>query len=133
MEGQIEFEFEVQKNITQDVITQAELFPTDELPELSTMKFETQEINPVEAPQVDLTQAKATSVATAQVDASLSHREDVITDRPSRSDINIRNTAREMRYKEITIKLQTPSGLTAFDDQPRYPPPKFALELVKSS
>lgn len=133
IEAPIEFEFEVQNNITQDVITQAELFPTDELPELSTMKFEAQEISSVDAPVVDLTQAKATGVAASHVDASLSHREDVMTDRPSRSEINIRNKEREMRIKEFTIKLKTPSGLSDLEEEPAYLRRKVNLESVKSS
>ncbi len=133
LETPIEFEFEVHNNIAQDVITQAELFPTDEMPELSTMKFEANEVSPIETPKVDLTQAKVASVANVQADASLSHREDVLTDRPTRSEVNIRNKEREMRIKEFTIKLKTPSGLSDLEEEPAYLRRKVNLESVKNS
>jgi cell division protein FtsZ len=133
IEAPIEFEFEVQNNIPQDVITQAELFSTDELPELSTMKFETQEVSALDTPSVDFTQAKASGSVEAQVDTSLSHREDVMTDRPTRSEINIRNKEREMRIKEFTIKLKTPSGLSDLEEEPAYLRRKVNLDAVKNS
>ncbi|MEN9638539.1 MAG: hypothetical protein RLZZ262_407, partial [Bacteroidota bacterium] len=69
----------------------------------------------------------------AQVDAALSHREDVMTDRPTRSEINIRNKEREMRIKEFTIKLKTPSGLSDLEEEPAYLRRKVNLDAVKNS
>jgi cell division protein FtsZ len=132
VESPVEFEFDVQNNIPQDLITQAELFDNDELPELSTMKFESQE-SLTELPQVDLTQAKAASVNSGATAVSFTHREEVMTDRPTRNEVNIRNKEREMRIKEFTIKLKSPSGLSDLEEEPAYMRRKVNLDNVKSS
>jgi len=133
VEAPIEFEFDVENNITQDVITQAELFASDDIPEISTMKFEAMEAPINEVPQVDLTQAKAASLQNEATPASFSHKEELVSDRPSRNEVNIRNKEREMRIKEFTIKLKTPSGLSDLEEEPAYMRRKVNLENVKNS
>ncbi len=133
VETPIEFEFEVQNNIPQDVITQAELFSSDEIPALSTMKFEAQDLNPSELPKIDLTQAKAASVSTEAVVNTFSHKEEMLSDRPTRNEVTIRNKEREMRIKELSIKLKTPSGLSDLEEEPAYMRRKVNLDTVKNS
>jgi cell division protein FtsZ len=133
VETPIEFEFEVENNIPQDVITQAELFGGEDIPALSTMKFEPQEALPQETPQVDLTHAKAESELSQAALSALQYKEEVMTDRPSRNEVTIRNKEREMRIKEFTIKLKTPSGLSDLEEEPAYMRRRVNLENVKGS
>jgi cell division protein FtsZ len=133
VEAPIEFEFEVENNIPQDVITQAELFEGEDIPALSTMKFEPQEVLPQEAPQVDLTHAKVESEQSKASLSALQYKEEVMTDRPSRNEVMIRNKEREMRIKEFTIKLKTPSGLSDLEEEPAYMRRRVNLENVKGS
>jgi cell division protein FtsZ len=70
--------------------------------------------------------------------ASLKHKEEVkeevvMSDRPDRSVLQARNKDREMRIREFTIKLKTPSGLSELENEPAYARKKISLDSAPHS
>jgi cell division protein FtsZ len=97
------------------------------------MKFETQELNLSELPKIDIAAAKVASLSTEAAVSTFSHKEEMLSDRPSRDQVAIRNKEREMRIKELSIKLKTPSGLSDLEEEPAYMRRKVNLDTVKNS
>jgi cell division protein FtsZ len=70
--------------------------------------------------------------------ASLKHKEEikeevVMTDRPNRTELLARNKEREMRIRDFTIKLKTPSGLSELENEPAYARKKISLDSAPHS
>ncbi|MFN0032832.1 MAG: cell division protein FtsZ [Flavobacteriales bacterium] len=130
-----EMEFEVKNEIMDDVPAQEEM-----LPELSALKMNSEEIMvPVDMPVVhslgtDLNEVVADAASKTEVTDSLPIKTtEAISDRPSRSELITRNKEREMRIREFTIKLKTPSGLSELENEPAYARKKITLENTPHS
>ncbi len=129
------FEFDVTNNIsTEDLVS-------EELPPLSSMKLNLEEV--VESHQEpavymnlsdELDAAVSKQQETNVPTATLSHKEEpVMSDRPARTELMARNKEREMRIREFTIKLKTPSGLNELESEPAYARRKVSLDTPQHS
>lgn len=116
---------------------QPELFSNDDLPELSTLKH-VEEEHVEEAPMqfISLNAEEKTEVFENPVASdSLSLKAETVSvqDRPARAELVARNKDREMRIREFTMKLKTPSGLNDLEAEPAYMRRKVSLDNVQHS
>jgi cell division protein FtsZ len=56
-----------------------------------------------------------------------------VSDRPNRTELMARNKDREMKIREFTLKLKTPSGLSEMENEPAYLRRKVSLDNVQHS
>ncbi len=133
-----EVEFEVKNEIVEDtaVLNKEEAL----LPEISSMKHIEQSIvGPVDQPVThllgtDLNEMVAEASAKSDVTDALKLKpQEVLSDRPSRLELVSRNKEREMRIREFTIKLKTPSGLSELESEPAYTRKKISLDASPHS
>lgn len=134
VEKPLEFEFDVTNHITSSEVE------SEELPPLSSLKLNVEDVvSNHEAPvylnlndEMDAVVGKQqeTDVPTA----TLTHKEEpAMSDRPARTELMARNKEREMRIREFTIKLKTPSGLNELESEPAYARRKVSLENPQHS
>lgn len=133
----LEVEFEVENNIVSEPGVQADLFVNEEIPAISSLKIEAQPVNHTDVPVyhslgTDLGEILSSNNVTPS--DSLVHKEETqVSDRPARTELIARNKEREMRIREFTIKLKTPSGISDLESEPAYMRRKVALESTKHS
>lgn len=135
VEKPLEFEFE---NVTNH-ITEEEL-ESEDLPPLSSLKLSLDETPALEESKVymnlsdELDAVVGKSQETDVPTATLTHKEEpMVSDRPARTELMARNKEREMRIREFTIKLKTPSGLNELESEPAYARRKVSLENPQHS
>lgn len=133
-----EVEFDVQNQINNATEEKEE---QEEIPQLSSLKLNVQE-TPVSVDQPiyhslgnDLNEIVSSQNDSAEVTDSLKWKPaaEQISDRPSRLEVVSRNKEREMRIREFTIKLKTPSGLSELESEPAYARRKVTLENTRHS
>jgi len=133
----LEVEFEVENNIVNDSSLQADLFINEEIPAISSLKIETQPVNHTDVPvyhSLGTNLGEILSSNNVKPSDSLVHKEESqVSDRPARTELIARNKEREMRIREFTIKLKTPSGISDLESEPAYMRRKVALESTKHS
>lgn len=127
---EIEFDIPAQ-NKTEEA--QPSLFESeaDALPELSNLKYNAENVVTEDKPTYfhleEEEQVQNLTPATP-VD-NLPIREDVrAMDRPSRTELMARNKDREMRIREFTHKMKTPSGINDLESEPAFVRRKISLE-----
>lgn len=123
-------------NEEQNAPKQPLLFNNEELPSLSTLKLKSEE--PAEehnALQFEFKQASEVLDNSHQATDSLKHKENSVqvSDRPNRTELMARNKDRELRIREFTMKLKSPSGLSEMENEPAYLRRKVSLENVQRS
>ena len=125
----VEFEFEVENNITEAEEIESEQQKEFEISVLKMQEDELAVDTPVGADLgASLTEIAFKSKEEA-TEVKMVHREQTLMpDRPNRSELNERNREREMRIREFTIKLKTPNGLSELENEPAYARKKIALE-----
>ena len=107
----------------------------------STDALALQEVeNTGEATLVNLEEIESTlqEVVTAQkteseVTATLDHKTETQTHRPTRAELNSRNKEREMRIREFTLKLKTSNGLQELESEPAYSRKRVSLDTPTPS
>jgi cell division protein FtsZ len=107
----------------------------------STDALALQEVeNSGEATLVNLEEIESTlqEVVTAQkteseVTATLDHKTETQTHRPTRAELNSRNKEREMRIREFTLKLKTSNGLQELESEPAYSRKRVSLDTPTPS
>ncbi len=110
------------------------LFNNDELPELSSMKLKSEEPKPEEKPLAFNYKPELNSVLDNKPTDTVAHKESVqVSDRPNRTELMARNKDREMKIREFTLKLKTPSGLSEMENEPAYLRRKVSLDSVQHS
>ncbi|MFM7725986.1 MAG: cell division protein FtsZ, partial [Flavobacteriales bacterium] len=127
----VEFEFEVENKIN------IEAADIEEVPGLSKMKIH-EEPQPLDEPVIHELGSAIADITTQSVEeieeVKLVHKEEqVVTDRPNRTELLARNKEREMRIREFTIKLKTPNGLSELENEPAYARKKISLENAPHS
>ncbi|MEN9348117.1 MAG: hypothetical protein RLZZ77_1628 [Bacteroidota bacterium] len=128
-----EIEFEVQNNIVEEKPTQVHLFDTDELPSLSSLKLNLDSSSEVSTPANYFSLENPSQEVSAGSDHLKLKEDSQISDRPARTELLARNKERELRIREFTQKLKTPSGLNDLESEPAYMRRKVALDNVKGS
>lgn len=127
IEKPTEFEFDVTNNITEEETEEVEMSiatievnaPAEE--QKIYMSLDDEVIEPIAKSQEQAApKATKTTVAT-------------LSDRPERSELMARNKEREMRIKEFTYKLKTPSGLNELESEPAYARRKISLNSAQHS
>lgn len=134
VEKPLEIEFDVTNNIVENELV------NDDIPPLSTLKLSTTDVSSVEESPVYFNLSnELDAVVEKQQEATvptatLTHKEEtVLSDRPARTELVARNKEREMRIREFTIKLKTPSGLNELESEPAYARRKVSLESPQHS
>jgi len=133
VEKPLEMEFDITNHIVDAHLD------TDDIPPLSSLKMQVEEPSLSEPPvylnlsdELDAAVGKQQK-ATAPT-ATLTHKEDsLVSDRPTRAESAVRNKEREMRIREFTIKLKTPSGLNELESEPAYARRKVSLDNAQHS
>ncbi len=132
-----EMEFDVKNEITEEAPVNNE---EENIPEVSTLKHNLQESAvPVDEPVVHMLGTNlndiigGTTSKNEVTDALKLKPEEIISDRPSRIELISRNKEREMRIREFTIKLKTPSGLNELENVPAYERKKISLDSTPHS
>ena len=128
-----EIEFEVKNNVVEEKPAQAHLFDTDELPSLSSLKLNLESSSEVTPPANYFTLDNQSTEAVSSTDHLMMKEDSQISDRPARTELLARNKERELRIREFTQKLKTPSGLNDLESEPAYMRRKVALDNVKGS
>jgi cell division protein FtsZ len=135
VEKPLEFEFDVTNNITA-----AAEEVEEELPPLSSVKLTLDGTSQAEEQKVymnlsdDMDAFVGQSQESTVPTATLAHKEEqTISDRPARTELIARNKEREMRIREFTIKLKTPSGLNELESEPAYARRKVSLDTPSHS
>jgi cell division protein FtsZ len=110
------------------------LFNNEELPALSTMKLKSEEPKPEEKPASFNFKLQVSNVLDSNPTDTIAHKESVqVSDRPNRTELMARNKDREMKIREFTLKLKTPSGLSEMENEPAYLRRKVSLDNVQHS
>lgn len=117
---------------------QPSLFQNDDIPALSTLKLKSEEPLSVEKPNYIALNDEAKSEVynkTSQASDAFVLKENAaaVSDRPARAEMIARNKDREMKIREFTLKLKTPSGLNDLENEPAYLRRKVNLENVQKS
>ncbi len=117
---------------------QPSLFQNDDIPELSTLKLKSEEPSSFEKPNyIALNDEVKNEVLNKSSQPSdtffLKENTTAISDRPARAEMIARNKDREMKIKEFTLKLKSPSGLNDLENEPAYLRRKVSLENVQKS
>jgi cell division protein FtsZ len=133
-----EIEFEVQNNVTEEKPKQTHLFDSEELPSLSSLKLNLDQSSGESAPPatyftLEDNVAAAQPVSYETTDHLKFKEEEQLSDRPARTELLARNKERELRIREFTQKLKSPSGLNDLESEPAYMRRRVALDNVKSS
>lgn len=138
VEKPLEFEFDVTNNISAS--TEEKVEEEEELPPLSSLKLTLNETPEVEEKKIymnlsdDMDAFVGKSQDSSVPTATLAHKEEQnISDRPARTELIARNKEREMRIREFTLKLKTPSGLNELENEPAYARRKVSLETPTHS
>lgn len=115
---------------------QSLLFTHDDIPELSSIKLKSEEPAQEESP-LSFEFKQSSELLDGSVEATdslrLNENNTQVTDRPNRTELLARNKDREMRIREFTMKLKSPSGLTEIENEPAYLRRKISLENVQRS
>ena len=69
----------------------------------------------------------------SEVTASLEHKTEAQTHRPTRAELNSRNKEREMKIREFTLKAKTSTGLQELESVPAYSRKRVSLETPTPS
>ncbi len=131
-----EMEFEVKNEITDE--TPSFQLEQENIPELSSLKHNVQDVvNTIDQPILhtlghDINDILNATAAEA-TDSLKITPERTLSDRPSRTELISRNKEREMRIREFTIKLKTPSGLSELENEPAYARKKISLDSAPHS
>jgi cell division protein FtsZ len=131
-----EMEFEVKNEITDE--TPSFKLEQENIPELSSLKHNVQDVvNTIDQPILhtlghDINDIVNATAAEA-TDSLKITPERTLSDRPSRTELISRNKEREMRIREFTIKLKTPSGLSELENEPAYARKKISLDSAPHS
>jgi cell division protein FtsZ len=117
---------------------QADLFASEEIPSISSMKLKSEEPVASEKPNfISLNDEVKNEVYSSENIASDSfmHKASnvAVSDRPARAELMARNKDREMKIREFTLKLKSPSGLNDLENEPAYMRRKVSLENVQHS
>ena len=120
------------------VLSQADLFASEEIPSISSMKLKSEEPVASEKPNfISLNDEVKNEVYGTENTASDSfmHKASnvAVSDRPARAELMARNKDREMKIREFTLKLKSPSGLNDLENEPAYMRRKVSLENVQHS
>jgi cell division protein FtsZ len=120
------------------VLPQADLFASEEIPSISSMKLKSEEPVASEKPNfISLNDEVKNEVYGSENVASDSfmHKASnvAVSDRPARAELMARNKDREMKIREFTLKLKSPSGLNDLENEPAYMRRKVSLENVQHS
>lgn len=131
VEEPVEFEFEVENKIDEHATD------IEDVPVLSSLKMREEPLQQEEPVYVEPV-ANITDSVTDKKDevpaVTLVHKEEqVVSDRPNRTELLARNKEREMRIREFTIKLKTPSGLSELENEPAYARKKIVLDNAPHS
>jgi cell division protein FtsZ len=137
-EAPAEIEFEVKNNIVPENNFPVNQKEQEELPLLSSLRHNVEEVISADKPIYlelgsdlnDIISGKNVEVPT---DTLKLKEEPQISDRPARTELMQRNKEREMRIREFTIKLKTPSGISDLESEPAYLRRKIALENTQHS
>jgi len=135
----IEFEIEGPAEAKFVSLSSKDLFTQDEIPSLSSVKLNAEDVtSSEETPKFfTLNESELRISALSKTEPSLDHlpikQEQVIGDRPTRTEMVARNKEREGRIREFTMKLKTPSGLSEMETEPAYLRRRVALEQSGSS
>jgi cell division protein FtsZ len=130
VEAPVEIEFEVVNKIDENATD------IEEVPTISSLKIREEEL-PLDEPVFMELGSSISDIAIKSNEeapvASLKHKEEikeevVMTDRPNRTELLARNKEREMRIRDFTIKLKTPSGLSELENEPAYARKKISLD-----
>jgi cell division protein FtsZ len=130
-----EVEFEVRNTYSQPV-SSVESFEKEELPSLSNLKHHAEEVESEKPTYFSLEGSDVSDVLsnnTTPSDTLKLKEESDISDRPARVELQQRNKEREMRIRELSIKLKTPSGVNDLESEPAYVRRKVSLENVAHS
>jgi cell division protein FtsZ len=119
-------------------LPQADLFASEEIPSISSMKLKSEEPVASEKPNfISLNDEVKNEVYSSENIASDSfmHKASnvAVSDRPARAELMARNKDREMKIREFTLKLKSPSGLNDLENEPAYMRRKVSLENVQHS
>jgi cell division protein FtsZ len=119
-------------------LPQADLFASEEIPSISSMKLKSEEPIASEKPNfISLNDEVKNEVYSSENIASDSfmHKASnvAVSDRPARAELMARNKDREMKIREFTLKLKSPSGLNDLENEPAYMRRKVSLENVQHS
>ncbi len=131
VEASYEVEFVVENHIDEESIE------VDDMPQIASLKMKEAD-NLVDEPVahdlgsniVDIT---SNSDEEADEVTLVIREERMVSDRPDRSELMARNKEREMRIRELAIKLKTPNGLTELENEPAYTRKKISLESAPHS
>jgi cell division protein FtsZ len=120
------------------ILPQADLFASEEIPSISSMKLKSEEPIASEKPNfISLNDEVKNEVYSSENTASDSfmHKASnvAVSDRPARAELMARNKDREMKIREFTLKLKSPSGLNDLENEPAYMRRKVSLENVQHS
>jgi cell division protein FtsZ len=120
------------------ILPQADLFASEEIPSISSMKLKSEEPIASEKPNfISLNDEVKNEVYSSEKTASDSfmHKASnvAVSDRPARAELMARNKDREMKIREFTLKLKSPSGLNDLENEPAYMRRKVSLENVQHS
>jgi cell division protein FtsZ len=120
------------------ILPQADLFASEEIPSISSMKLKSVEPVASEKPNfISLNDEVKNEVYSSENIASDSfmHKASsvAVSDRPARAELMARNKDREMKIREFTLKLKSPSGLNDLENEPAYMRRKVSLENVQHS
>jgi len=135
VEAPVEIEFEVVNKIDENATD------IEEVPTISSLKIREEEL-PLDEPVFMELGSSIGDIAIKSNEeapvASLKHKEEikeevVMTDRPNRTELLARNKEREMRIRDFTIKLKTPSGLSELENEPAYARKKISLDSAPHS
>lgn len=135
VEAPVEIEFEVVNKIDENATD------IEEVPTISSLKIREEEL-PLDEPVFMELGSSISDIAIKSNEeapvASLKHKEEikeevVMTDRPNRTELLARNKEREMRIRDFTIKLKTPSGLSELENEPAYARKKISLDSAPHS
>lgn len=129
------------------IIRHTLLFDEDETPASNTPTVERLRFTPEEVPAEDLTPSVESAPIFRNLDGDIVDRNATTTEatdslrmqekgssnderpnQPSREEMAMRNKEREQRIRDISLKLKTPSGLSALEDEPAYLRRKIQLE-----
>ncbi|MDZ4824475.1 MAG: cell division protein FtsZ [Flavobacteriales bacterium] len=127
-----EVELEVKSITPETALPQTSLFGKVELPAHVEFKHKATEPQAEEKKYFELN-TPVSSGKSEQATDILKLKEESTEDRPSRQQLVQLNKEREMRIKELTIKLKTPSGVSEMENEPAYVRKKVALESTPVS
>ncbi len=133
-EQPLELELEVTNTITPTNTT-------DDIPPISSLKLTEQSPSTSEKEPVvylnlndEMNAAVEKQQENSLPDTSLTHKvQTTVSDRPARAELMERNKEREMRIREFTLKLKTPSGLNELESEPAYARRRVSLDNTQHS